>query len=323
MKFAPVVIATLDRYEHFRKCIMSLSSCTHADKTEVYVALDYPPSEKYIEGWKKNKKFLETCGNLGFKELHVICRDHNYGTWKPGDEGNMRCLVKMVREKYDSYIVTEDDNVFSPCFLDYINKGLEKFQDDEKVDSIVGYKLYVPGLKFCGNTFSRQSIDYNMWGVGYWTEKTLSRPELDYKWFRKQLTFKNILLLKKKAGIGGICRLVNLSCTTKRTIVIDVDLWAYLVLTDKQQIFPSQTLVENIGLDGSGASMRDSRGQEWCDPTKNCISSSITFDYIGTGYENYEENMKVYAEEKFFKSNWTYRYILIKKIAKLITHWKE
>ena len=58
MEYAPVCIVTLNRYEHFRKCLESLEQCTGANKTEVFVSLDYPPSEKYIEGWKKTDAFL-------------------------------------------------------------------------------------------------------------------------------------------------------------------------------------------------------------------------------------------------------------------------
>ena len=52
MKAAPVIIGTLNRFEHFHDCLESLEKCTMADETDVYVALDYPPSEKYVEGWK-------------------------------------------------------------------------------------------------------------------------------------------------------------------------------------------------------------------------------------------------------------------------------
>ena len=86
MQYAPVLIPTLNRYEHLKKCLESLSRCTWAEETEVYVALDYPPSEKYMEGWKKNKEFLENCGDMGFKKLHLIERKENYGTWRQGDK---------------------------------------------------------------------------------------------------------------------------------------------------------------------------------------------------------------------------------------------
>ena len=46
----PILIPTLDRYEHFKKCIESLAKNTHANKTELVIGLDYPPSEKYMDG---------------------------------------------------------------------------------------------------------------------------------------------------------------------------------------------------------------------------------------------------------------------------------
>ena len=57
-QYAPVVIPTLNRYEHFKRCLESLEGCTGAEHTDVYVALDYPPSDKYVEGWKKMDAYL-------------------------------------------------------------------------------------------------------------------------------------------------------------------------------------------------------------------------------------------------------------------------
>ncbi len=61
MIYAPVLIPTLNRYDHLRQCLESLSRCSWADKTDVFVALDYPPEvnrEKYEEGWQCNKAYL-------------------------------------------------------------------------------------------------------------------------------------------------------------------------------------------------------------------------------------------------------------------------
>ena len=46
-QYAPVLIPTLNRYEHLKQCLESLSKCSLAEHTEVYIALDFPPSEKY------------------------------------------------------------------------------------------------------------------------------------------------------------------------------------------------------------------------------------------------------------------------------------
>ena len=95
---APVTIPTLCRYEHFKRCIESLSRCTLADKTEVYVALDYPAKESHWDGYNKIKDYLLSHkeDNLGFKKLIVIQRSRNYGL---GEEGNIMTLRKEIFSK--------------------------------------------------------------------------------------------------------------------------------------------------------------------------------------------------------------------------------
>ena len=93
MIYAPVLIPTLNRYEHLRQCLESLSKCTLAEETEVYIALDYPPSDKYVEGWQKTRGYLYSIGNMNFKKIHLIERTENYGTWNPGDKGNAKYLI--------------------------------------------------------------------------------------------------------------------------------------------------------------------------------------------------------------------------------------
>ena len=58
MTYYPVIIPTLNRYEHFKNCVESLSNNLYANETELVVGLDYPPSEKYIDGWKKIKDYI-------------------------------------------------------------------------------------------------------------------------------------------------------------------------------------------------------------------------------------------------------------------------
>lgn len=143
MIYAPVAIPTLCRFEHFKACIESLSRCTWAEHTEVFVGLDYPAKESHWEGYRKINDYLDHAGDMGFKKLHVIKRDPNYGLdyvkRDPNQIGNTAALVKEIAQSFSCYIYSEDDNVFSPNFLEYIDKGLEKFKDDDKVVAVVGY----------------------------------------------------------------------------------------------------------------------------------------------------------------------------------------
>ena len=110
MIFAPVIIPTLNRYEHFRKCLESLEACTGAEKTDVYVALDFPPSEKYVEGWKKNDAYLkEKALNNRFHSLIVYRRETNYFF---SGKSNLRTAINDLPDNVNRFILSEDDNVF-------------------------------------------------------------------------------------------------------------------------------------------------------------------------------------------------------------------
>lgn len=49
MIFTPVIIPTLNRYEHFRKCLESLEACTGAEKTMFMAKINERP--------RKNESF--------------------------------------------------------------------------------------------------------------------------------------------------------------------------------------------------------------------------------------------------------------------------
>lgn len=318
MIYAPVLIPTLNRYEHLRKCLESLSRCTLAEQTEVYVALDYPPSEKYVEGWKKNREFLHGCGDMGFKKLHLIERGDNYGTWGPGDKGNLKSLVEEVKKEWDVYICTEDDNIFAPSFLDYMNKGLCHFYNDESVIGICGYRHFYD-FKFDNNTYFRQSVDYCAWGVARWSNKEIE--QLNKKWFRNHLSIPNIIKVWKHNGRNKVITFLD-SCSSKwKGRAIDQHVSIYLTLSGKQQIMPTVSLVKNIGFDGSGASFGEI-GQELHNKFDSApMSKEQYFEYIGSGYEHFKENQRIYRNSNFNKAPlFVFLKRLIKKSLKLIIY---
>ena len=127
MKYAPVLITTVNRFEHFRKCLESLNECTWADQTDVFVAVDYPGKEEHFAGYKRIREYLLQKHNFCFHSLNIIYRETNYFY---SGKGNLRCLIDEVFKKFDRCIVSEDDNVFSPNFLMFMDKALDKFEKD-------------------------------------------------------------------------------------------------------------------------------------------------------------------------------------------------
>ena len=53
---APVIIPTLCRYDHFKRLMESLNKCTWADKTDVYIGLDYPAKEEHRDGCNEDRR---------------------------------------------------------------------------------------------------------------------------------------------------------------------------------------------------------------------------------------------------------------------------
>jgi hypothetical protein len=242
-QYAPVLIPTLNRYIHFKRCIESLSSCTHAEKTNLFIALDYPRTESHWKGYEKIKGYLPQI--TGFKSINIIERQINFNA-----RNNIVDARKMIFNNYDRIILSEDDNEFSPNFLDYINKGLDKFEDDKDVIAVCGY-LY-PLKKELNSDYNYfYGKAFSAWGNGAWKAKQLhsdpySEEELvniiKNPSYRKKIKYydqRKFYLIKsyirnKIVPYGD------------RSIVIDI------IINDKYCIFPTVSKVRNYGNDGTG-----------------------------------------------------------------------
>ena len=256
-QYAPVIIPTLNRFEHFKRCLDSLERCTGAEYTDVYVGLDYPPSEKYVEGWQKIDAYLkEKEEKNGFRNLFVRRRDHNCGVGKAGSNGSL--LYREIKEVSDRYISTEDDNEFSPCFLEYMNKALEKYKDDERVVCVCGYTPFdVDGKE--NVFFSRQMY---AWGNGRWIAKS------ERIWKFRNLESMEIALKSLRSAIRlyrfrpiMLSRVIDM--VTQRYMFGDVSYTAYCVLHNRYCVFPSKTLVKNWGKDGTGVHYKKVADSSW------------------------------------------------------------
>lgn len=256
-KYAPVCIPTLNRFEHFKRCLESLELCTDADKTDLYVGLDYPPSEKYVEGWKKIDLYLrEKEKHHGFKNLYVRRRDYNCGVGTVASNGWL--LLHEIRKVTDRYIFTEDDNEFSPNFLDYMNKALETFKDNPKIYGICGYNYY--NLNMLGYDYEYYySHEMSAWGWGSWFNKkcdtvreTVRKSDFLFN-IVKTVPFS--LFMKNNAVL---CYVLNNIGFDYRG---DANITYYQRINNMFCVFPSLSLVRNYGHDGSGLHSGQIKGE--------------------------------------------------------------
>lgn len=242
--YAPVIIPTLCRYEHFKRCVDSLSRNTGAEFTELYIGLDYPFNESHVEGYKKICEYVSEI--KGFKQVHIFKREINFGP-----ERNHHDLEDKVRKEFDRYIFSEDDNEFSPNFLEYMNACLERYKDNPNIIRICGslftwgvdYKNYMSDYPY--NAFP--SKGYNASGVGVWFDK----PWQNYYTKTRVLNSPKLALrIILKGYSGAVNRFIYQ--LHRNSELPDLGLRLYCVFNDKYCIFPIVSKVKNWGYDGTG-----------------------------------------------------------------------
>lgn len=245
--FAPVVIPTLCRDTHLKVLLESLSKCRYADQTEVYVSIDYPAKPEHEPGHTRICKFLDKVGNMGFKKLHVIKREKNLGL---DSNGNASTTIKTVLEHHDRFIFSEDDNIFAPSFLEFINYNLEKYKDSDEILAVNGYLYPINILTNKNLVFKLEH--FSAWGFGIWKEKIkflneFSSSNLKRKEIINNSDFKNYCMKYRPNLYSDM-----VGMTKGNPIWGDALYSAVQIRYHKKSIFPSFSLVRNIGWDGTG-----------------------------------------------------------------------
>lgn len=264
MNYYPVGIPTLCRYEHFYRCVESLRICTHANKTELVVSIDYPSKESHWAGYNKIVDYVEHLD--GFAKITVFKQSHNLGAIE-----NFKFVEHYIYEHYDAAIFSEDDNEFSPNFLDYMDKGLELFMDNPKVMSISGYMYLYQIDRPLLNVFP--GYGYSAWGVGEWKNKRYTYQEQGEKVYLDKILFswnKSFKLFKlRPTNVNNL-----LTMKLYHQSYGDCFRVSEHVLEEKYSLFPRVSKVRNWGHDGSGEHCKVEDGFAFQVIDKNSI-----FDY--------------------------------------------
>lgn len=249
--YAPVMIPTLNRIKHLKNCVESLANCTGADKTELYISVDYPPSDKYKEGYNEVLDYVKG-GITGFKEVHIYIQEKNLGI------ENFRFLREIITKKHDRIILTEDDNIFSPNFLEYLNKGLEKFKDNKRIWGICAYNypIDLPQL-YCEKYNFYYAHEYSAWGVAYFVDR-FDRAEINRNIDYGVKALKNYWRKLTWSARGMLIESVG-----NKKFPGDLYRILYLLDNDMYCVFPTENLVVNNGHDGSGLNCGNSKNDKY------------------------------------------------------------
>lgn len=238
-EMAPVVVFAFNRPEHLSQCLNSLRRNPEASDSDLWVFCDGPKDEAQEAITERVR--LVARQTRGFRSVLLHESPVNMGLATSVTRG-----VDQVLGEVEQAIFVEDDLVVSENFLSFMNAGLDIYRNHEEVASIHGF-MYDVFDDLPQSVFLRGA---DCWGWGTWRrawahfnpdsdellERLHSGPDVDDFDFGGAFPYHQML---KDQSAGKI------------------DSWAIrwyasAFLDGMLTLYPGSSLVQNIGMEGSG-----------------------------------------------------------------------
>lgn len=235
--YAPIALFIFKRPGHTRQTLESLAKNAEFSESPLFIYCDGARSETELIQVQESLKLVR---NWPHPNKTIIERDRNWGLAKSIIDG-----VTKVVDEFGCVIVLEDDLVTSPYFLQFMNDGLRVYEQDERVASIHGYVYPIDDLP---ETFFLKGAD--CWGWATWKDRW-ALFETDGAILLDEMKCRHQTRLFDFNGTYPFTRMLAKQVAGKN------DSWAIrwhasAFLKDKFTLYPGKSLVQNIGVDGSG-----------------------------------------------------------------------
>ena len=239
MDLAPIALFVYNRPDHTRRVVEALQNNELAGDSDLFIFSDGPKTPDVSPAVNEVRNYIRSI--TGFNSVTLLERDINLGCAQSIVRG-----VSEIVEKFQRIIVVEDDILTSPFFLKFMNEGLNRYRDCEKVACIHGY-VY-PVDRELPETFFIRGTDN--WGWATWKRGwDLYEPDCE--------KLLNELYARNLARAFNFDDSYDYTEILKDQIKGKLDAWdirwyAAAFLRNKLTLYPGRALVRNIGLDGSG-----------------------------------------------------------------------
>lgn len=238
-RLAPIALFAYNRPHHLSVTIKALMDNSISKDSDLFIFIDGPKDKTDFENVGLVRNIAKQ--THGFASVKVVSRPRNFGLSRSISEG-----VSDVLNSYDRVIVLEDDLIVSPYFLGYMNDALDLYFNDDVVASIHGYNY--PIEQNDQQTYFLRGAD--CWGWGTW-RRAWQHFNPDGKSLLRQLRSAGLLHSFDLDGAYPFSRMLYQQIQGKN------DSWAIrwhasTFLLGMLTLYPSQSLVNNIGHDNSG-----------------------------------------------------------------------
>ena len=241
MILAPIGIVTYSRIDHLTKTVDSLKLNSLAKFSNLFIFIDAPQpgDEKIVSVVREYANSI-----IGFKNVCIVDRKTN-GAHRNGVLG-----IKQLFDEYGKCIIMEDDNKVSSQFLQYMNDALEFYKDDKTIFGINGFNPPIRYPDWFIHEFYKSKY-FNAWGMALWSDRGYLDIIDKNDQYLDALSDRKLLKKVIRTHPKLIKALKNIYDGTLNAG--DYKITFHLIKHGQFVIKPTQSFVENIGHDGSGA----------------------------------------------------------------------
>jgi len=239
MSLAPIALFTFKRPAHTLRTLQALDRNPEFRQSPLHVFCDGPRRPDEEADVEATRAIVREWDHPD-KTLHIA----------PANRGLANSIIDGVNRLCGSHgrvIVVEDDLVVTPLFLDYLNRGLDRYANETRVMQISGYMFPVE------TNCTRDSLlmpFITSWGWATW-KRAWDEFDDDMSGFDRLINDRHLRL---QFDLGAAYPYFSM---LRRQRAGSVDSWAirwYLsvFLRNGLALYPKSSLVSNEGFDGSG-----------------------------------------------------------------------
>ncbi|SHO66864.1 hypothetical protein SAMN02745172_03524 [Pseudoxanthobacter soli DSM 19599] len=233
---APIAVFAYRRTDHLTKTLDALERCAEFSRSPVFV---------FSDGAKSESGAADVAAVRALVRARL--RPNMTLVEAPANRGLANSISQAVTQLCDRYgrvIVIEDDLVVSPHALAWLNGGLDRYRDDERVFQISAHQFDVPDF-----AARKEGLFLHLttsWGWATW-KRAWDRFDPNAEGWEKLKTDR---ALRQRFDVGG----QPYSEMLRRQMEGRLDSWAIrwwwsVFKADGICLFPPRSLVQNIGFD--------------------------------------------------------------------------
>ena len=240
MHCAPIALFAYNRPEHLRRTVDSLRANPLAKDSVLYLFCDAARTADHANAVMAVRSYVHSID--GFHDVRIVEREKNLGLSSSIHQG-----VASLCDVHGQVIVLEDDLNLAPSFLEFMNASLAHYARVDSVMQVSGYQF--PGVYGEGSQAVMLPI-ISCWGWATWAR---AWRHYDHQGKGAELLDQD-QMLRKRFNLGGAYDYYGMLQDQRAG---RIDSWGVrwllsVFLREGLVLYPPTTLVQNIGVDGSG-----------------------------------------------------------------------